>query len=75
MSTRPPLELIRLKARAKRTEEQPRYHVLSLRVSDEEKQELQGLLTPACPSMSDLMRQALELWKVDLSVQGPTDTK
>ncbi|MBI1919839.1 MAG: hypothetical protein HYS23_02035 [Geobacter sp.] len=71
MSNQTVMPLRRRNAKAKDTEGTPRYHVLSLRVSEEEKQEFLELLTTKCSSMSEMMRQALELWKAELDARRP----
>lgn len=41
--------------------EQPRYNVVSLRISDEERQVLEAFVRKTHRSVSQLMREALEL--------------
>lgn len=75
MSSRKIMPPGRRGAKTNNEEGSPRYHVLSLRVSDEEKQELKKLLTPDCPNLSEMMRQALEHWKAEMVSQGTADAK
>jgi len=42
---------------AKRSKEQPRYHVLSVRVSDEERETLEKVSRAANKNVSELMRE------------------
>ncbi|HEY6872238.1 MAG TPA: ribbon-helix-helix protein, CopG family [Geobacteraceae bacterium] len=42
--------------------EHPRYHVVSMRISDEEQAALEELTRSNCQSMSNLMRQAMHLY-------------
>jgi len=42
--------------------EQPRYHVVSVRVSDEERDALEKLSLESNKKVSDLMREALQSW-------------
>ncbi len=39
--------------------ENPRYNVISMRISDEERQELESLMSLTDKSVSDLMREAM----------------
>jgi len=73
MSNRTVMPLRRRNTKIKDAEGTPRYHVLSLRVSEEEKQEFLELLTPDCPNMSEMMRRALTLWKAELDIRSVTE--
>ena len=44
-------------------EKYPLDNVISLRISDEEKQTLEQLAKATSKSVSDIMREAMELWK------------
>jgi len=43
--------------------ENPRYNVISMRISDEERVELEGLMSMTDKSVSDIMREAMILFK------------
>ena len=44
----------------------PRYNVISMRISDEERETLQELIQSTQKSVSDIMREAMELFKHQL---------
>ncbi|NJD90748.1 MAG: ribbon-helix-helix protein, CopG family [Geobacter sp.] len=46
--------------------ENPRYNVISMRVSDDERQELESLVAVTDKSVSDIMREAMMLFKANL---------
>ncbi|MRR54292.1 MAG: ribbon-helix-helix protein, CopG family [Deltaproteobacteria bacterium] len=46
-----------------RMREHPRYNVISMRISDEERDMLQEIMETTEKSMSDIMREAMELFK------------
>jgi len=46
-----------------RMRENPRYNVISMRISDEEREMLQLIMQTTEKSMSDIMREAMELFK------------
>ena len=46
-----------------RMREHPRYNVISMRISDEEREILQLIMQTTEKSMSDIMREAMELFK------------
>lgn len=46
--------------------ENPRYNVISMRVSDDERQELESLVAVTDKSVSDIMREAMILFKANL---------
>ena len=46
--------------------ENPRYNVISMRVSDDERQELESLVAVTDKSVSDIMREAMVLFKANL---------
>jgi predicted transcriptional regulator len=46
-----------------RMRENPRYNVISMRISDEERDELQELMSRTHKSVSDIMREAMSLFK------------
>ena len=46
-----------------RMRENPRYNVVSMRISDEERQELAELMDQTHMSVSDIMREAMSLFK------------
>jgi len=43
--------------------ENPRYNVISMRISDEERIELESLMSMTDKSVSDIMREAMILFK------------
>ncbi len=43
--------------------ENPRYNVISMRISDEERVELESLMSMTNKSVSDIMREAMLLFK------------
>ncbi len=49
-----------------RMSENPRYNVISMRISDEERETLQELISATQKSVSDIMREAMELFKHQL---------
>ncbi len=49
-----------------RMSENPRYNVISMRISDEERETLQELINTTQKSVSDIMREAMELFKRQL---------
>jgi hypothetical protein len=53
-----------------RTQEKPRYNVISMRISDEEKETLVQLQKVTRKNVSDLMREAMELLKVSDFMNG-----
>lgn len=46
-----------------RMRENPRYNVISMRISDEEREQLELLMDKTHKSVSDIMREAMELLK------------
>lgn len=51
-----------------RMRENPRYNVISMRVSDEDREVLQSIADLTHKSVSDLMRDAMELLKSQVMV-------
>jgi hypothetical protein len=49
-----------------RMRENPRYNVISMRISDEERNTLEHLMNTTHKSVSDVMRDAMELLKNQL---------
>ena len=45
-----------------RMRENPRYNVISMRISDEEREYLEGLMQKTHKSVSDIMREAMVLF-------------
>lgn len=43
-----------------RMRENPRYNVISMRISDEEREHLENLMSKTKKSVSDIMREAME---------------
>jgi predicted DNA-binding protein len=52
-----------------RMRENPRYNVISMRISDEERETLQVIMEHSHKSVSDIMREAMELLKSQLVPQ------
>ncbi len=52
-----------------RMRENPRYNVISMRISDEERETLEVLMEHSHKSVSDIMREARELLKSQLGPQ------
>jgi predicted transcriptional regulator len=50
-----------------RMRENPRYNVISMRISDEERDELVQLMETTHKSVSDIMREAMSLFKTRLT--------
>ncbi|MEI8355491.1 MAG: ribbon-helix-helix protein, CopG family [Deltaproteobacteria bacterium] len=50
-----------------RMRENPRYNVISMRISDEERETLQEIMQSTKKSVSDIMREAMVLLKNELS--------
>jgi predicted DNA-binding protein len=48
--------------------EHPRYHVVSLRISDEEREALECFAQQTSRNMSQLMREAMELLKLKMEM-------
>ncbi len=46
-----------------RMRENPRYNVISMRISDEEREALQEIMQTTQMSVSDILREAMELFK------------
>ena len=46
-----------------RMRENPRYNVISMRISDEERDTLQMIMETTQKSVSDIMREAMDLFK------------
>ena len=53
-----------------RMRENPRYNVISMRVSDEEREQLESLVKCTRKSVSDLMREAMTALTVQLNQGG-----
>jgi predicted transcriptional regulator len=52
-----------------RMRENPRYNVISMRVSDEEREQLESLVRRTHKSVSDIMREAMEIFTMQLERQ------
>jgi predicted DNA-binding protein len=52
-----------------RMRENPRYNVISMRISDEERETLEVIMEHSHKSVSDIMREAMELLKSQLVPQ------
>jgi hypothetical protein len=53
-----------------RMRENPRYNVISMRISDEERDTLEQIMTETHLSVSDVMREAMTLLKAQLSMHS-----
>jgi len=49
--------------------ENPRYNVISMRVSDEEREHLENLMSKTQKSVSDIMREAMEYFSAKYEQQ------
>jgi predicted DNA-binding protein len=49
-----------------RMRENPRYNVISMRISDEERNTLEMIMNTTHKSVSDIMREAMELFKAQI---------
>ena len=58
-----------------RMSENPRYNVISMRISDDERETLQELINTTHKSVSDIMREAMELFKHQLASHGQEITR
>lgn len=56
------------------TRENPRYNVISVRISDEEKDTLIQLKKSTHKSVSDILREAMELFKTSGTTSGMNQT-
>ncbi len=52
-----------------RMRENPRYNVISMRISDEERESLEQIMNETHLSVSDIMREAMVLLKAQLNMQ------
>lgn len=52
-----------------RMRENPRYNVISMRISDAERETLEAIMSTTKKSVSDIMREAMELVKARACVQ------
>jgi arsenate reductase-like glutaredoxin family protein len=55
-----------------RMRENPRYNVISMRISDAERETLEQIMDTTNKSVSDIMREAMELIKLRASNQDLT---
>ncbi|BDV44833.1 hydrogenase expression protein HypE [Geotalea uraniireducens] len=55
--------------------ENPRYNVISMRISDEERERLQQIMETTQMSVSDIMREAMDLITCQLEKARPADKK
>ena len=53
-----------------RMRENPRYNVISMRVSDEERDHLENLMKTTHKSISDIMREAMEYFSAHYEQSG-----
>jgi len=54
-----------------RMRENPRYNVISMRISDEEREHLENLMQKTHKSVSDIMREAMEYFAARYDVSSP----
>ena len=50
-----------------RLRENPRYNVVSMRISDDERETLRRIMNTTHKSVSDIMREAMEIFKSQLT--------
>jgi predicted DNA-binding protein len=48
----------------------PRYNVISMRISDEEREHLEHLMSKTQKSVSDIMREAMEFFSAKYELQA-----
>ncbi len=53
-----------------RMRENPRYNVISMRISDDERETLEMIMSATRKNVSDIMREAMELVKTRLSKEA-----
>ena len=53
-----------------RMRENPRYNVISMRISDEEREHLENLMSKTKKSVSDIMREAMEYFSAKYEVKA-----
>ena len=53
-----------------RMRENPRYNVISMRISDEERETLQRIMDRTNKSVTDIMREAMEIVKARLAANA-----
>ncbi|HWI41611.1 MAG TPA: ribbon-helix-helix protein, CopG family [Verrucomicrobiae bacterium] len=53
-----------------RMSENPRYNVISMRISDEEREILQEIMSVTHKSVSDIMREAMDLFRTQVIKQN-----
>jgi predicted DNA-binding protein len=53
-----------------RMRENPRYNVISMRISDEERDTLEEIMNTTHKSVSDIMREAMDLFKTQMEMNG-----
>jgi transcriptional regulator len=58
-----------------RMRENPRYNVISMRISDAERETLEQIMTTTKKSVSDIMREAMEIIKARQQGAGQFDQK
>jgi arsenate reductase-like glutaredoxin family protein len=58
-----------------RMRENPRYNVISMRISDAERETLEQIMTTTKKSVSDIMREAMEIIKARQQDAGQFDQK
>jgi predicted DNA-binding protein len=58
-----------------RMRENPRYNVISMRISDEEREHLENLMSTTKKSVSDIMREAMEYFSAKYEKQASLKQK
>ncbi|KAA0891403.1 MULTISPECIES: ribbon-helix-helix protein, CopG family [Oryzomonas] len=58
-----------------RMRENPRYNVISMRISDEEREHLENLMSKTKKSVSDIMREAMEYFSAQHDQQTNLEQK
>lgn len=54
-----------------RTKDNPRYNVISMRISDEERRHLENLVEKTHSSVSHIMREAIEYFSANQNIKKP----
>lgn len=56
-----------------RMRENPKYNVISMRISDEEREMLEQIMLTTNKSVSDIMRDAMDILKKQVEVQSQSN--
>ena len=58
-----------------RMRENPRYNVISMRISDDEREHLENLMSTTKKSVSDIMREAMEYFSAKYEMKADLKKK